>query len=352
MARDLPDHRHEVARALADLGPWKLCAELGIERSKTETGKFVCPRHGGGCLQVRVNRGDGLLQVKCFGGCDLAGDCFVLVAEARGLDVRRDFRRVVLECATIAGLWGIVDELQGGAPAAPRDARPSAPPVRPERVEPTYPDADELAAVWNAAGPVDSEDGDDAARETLAARGIDVADVDGGDLARVVLPSATLPAWAVYGRRSWLETGHRLLLPVYDANGVMRSVRAWRIEGADDTPKRLPPKDCKAGGVVLASEIGVAMLAGTFRPAVVVIAEGESDYLTWATKRLDKPAAVLGVFAGAWTPEIAARVPDGASVYVRTDHDTAGDKYAAQVNETLRGRCTVKRSKRPGGGNA
>ncbi len=69
MTRDLPDHRPAVARELGAKGAPALCAELGIERSKTEAGKYVCPRHGGGSLSVRVNRGDGLVQVRCF-GCD------------------------------------------------------------------------------------------------------------------------------------------------------------------------------------------------------------------------------------------------------------------------------------------
>lgn len=347
MARDLTDHRPEVARALGDKGAAALCTELGIDRSKTERGKYVCPRHGGGSLSVRVNRADGLVQVRCF-GCDFAGDVFVLVAEARGLSVRADFRRVLVEAATLAGLWGVVDELAGDRPAGPVAPRRSAPPPRPERAEPTYPDASELVAVWSMAGPVLE---DDAARALLDARGLDAAAVDDFALARVLAPSATLPTWAGYKgdapqRRSWTTTGHRLLLPTYDASGVMRSVRAWRVEGAEDTPKRLPPSGHRAAGLVLADGFAVSMLETGKGARRVLIVEGEPDFLTWATRfsdaDLDAPV-VLGVLSGAWTPELAARVPSGARVIVRTHHDASGDKYAEQINATLRERCTVLR---------
>lgn len=346
MARDLPDHRPVVARELADKGAPALCAELGIERSKTESGKYVCPRHGGGSLSVRVNRGDGMVQVRCF-GCDFGGDAFALIAEVRGLSVRADFRRVLIEAATLAGLWGVVDELSGerstgNVARETFHGKQAAPPPRPARDEPTYPDAGELAALWGAAGAVAA---DDAARAMLAGRGLDAGAVDGAELARVLPTSATLPAWCSKGRRSWLETGHRLLLPVYDAAGVMRSVRAWRIEGDGDAPKRLPPTGHKAGGVALANEIAIAMLAGTFVPRRVLIAEGEADYLTWATRRLAEVTAIVGVFSGAWSAELAARVPSGARVIVRTHHDASGDKYAEQINVTLRDRCSVLRPK-------
>ena len=84
----------------------------------------------------------------------------------------------------------------------------------------------------------------------------------------------------------------------------------------------------------------------------VVITEGEPDYLTWASavKHADphlvapSDAAVLGIFNGSWTDEIAARIPSGCTVHIRTDDDTAGNKYAADVHKTLAGRCTVYRA--------
>jgi hypothetical protein len=85
-------------------------------------------------------------------------------------------------------------------------------------------------------------------------------------------------------------------------------------------------------------------------PLRVVIAEGEPDFLTWATMHALKsptPAyAVLGVIAGSWGDAIAARIPNGSRVIIRTDHDEAGEKYATDIIRTLARRCTVLRSKR------
>jgi hypothetical protein len=61
---------------------------------------------------------------------------------------------------------------------------------------------------------------------------------------------------------------------------------------------------------------------------------------TWRT------FAVLGMYEGAWTGEIAARVPDGAVAVIDTDakdKDGKGEKYARQIAPTLWGRCDVRR---------
>ncbi|WP_394829289.1 hypothetical protein [Pendulispora albinea] len=101
-----------------------------------------------------------------------------------------------------------------------------------------------------------------------------------------------------------------MILPVYDARGDMRSVRAWRIiEG--DSPKRLPPGGYKTSGLVLADGSAVSVLAtGGWIDEVnlhVVITEGEPDFLTWATRYSDADQdapVVLGVVGGLWTEDM------------------------------------------------
>jgi hypothetical protein len=131
----------------------------------------------------------------------------------------------------------------------------------------------------------------------------------------------------------------------------MRGVRAGRIlEG--DTPKRLPPSGYRAGGLVLADTLARWVLehgkAPSGGPLRLLIAEGEPDFLTWASRQsadADAVLAVIGLVSGAWTPAIASRIPDGTHVAVRTHHDEAGRKYAAQIHATLAGRCRLARSK-------
>jgi len=130
-------------------------------------------------------------------------------------------------------------------------------------------------------------------------------------------------------------------------------VRAIRIEGDEDSPKRLPPAGHRAAGLVLADPLARLVLAGEARaswPAKprIIVCEGEPDFLTWASRFSDADEAapaVLGVLSGAWTLDHAAKIPDGGHVLIDTDHDQAGDKYAAAVASSLEARCTVTRSK-------
>jgi hypothetical protein len=161
-----------------------------------------------------------------------------------------------------------------------------------------------------------------------------------------VLGLGALPAWAAVGKRSWLDAGYRGLLWAYDASGCRRSCRVRALadlpwEGA---PKALPPRGYSVRGLVLASKRGRRMLAGLDAPELVVVAEGEPQFM--AAVIAWPKAAVLGIVSGSWTPEIAARVPFGARVLVVADHDEAGDRYAEQVEQTLTGRAYVARHMR------
>ena len=52
---------------------------------------------------------------------------------------------------------------------------------------------------------------------------------------------------------------------------------------------------------------------------------------------------MLGIVAGSWQPEIAARVPDGARVVLAVDHDETGEKYTATIAASLGERVTLLR---------
>lgn len=342
------DHRREISRALMNVA--EVCADLGIERSKTERGKWRCPSHGGTSLSVRP-RADGL-QVRCF-GCDLAGDVFTLIAAARGLDVRRDFAKVLAEGAALAHLWAVADELEGRPVARVQRPAPAPPPIRatnePER---TYPAIAEVCALWESSGFTE----DDAeVCAMLTARALPPALIDLYALARV-LPAAPapLPSWARVSGLSWRDAGYRLIVPMYDAHGEMRSLRAWRI-GEGDGQKRIAPAGHLSGGLVFACGGGRVMLTGEraeLGARTVVIVEGDPDFLTWATKYDDaalSPPLVLGVVSGAWRDEVAARIPDGSTIAIRTHHDPPGDKYAEAINQSLRKRCRVMRSRKGSG---
>jgi hypothetical protein len=332
------DHSDEIRRHLTD--PVRLCRALGLTQDahRTADGLTVrCPAHQERTPSCSVTRGqDGTVRVRCF-GCGLAGDGFVLVAAVVHLDYRSDFREVMAQTADLIGLRDIADEIREGRQAAERPL-PTEPTPAPERV---YPPRTQVLAVWDDAGFV-NEDCD--ASRVLVERKLDPDSVAVKDLARVLRHDQVLPPWARYRgdsseSRTWLQTGHRLLLPTYAANGNLVSLRAWRLTPGD-SPKRLPPSGHKATGLVLASAAAVRMLRGEGGPGKLVVSEGEPDFLSWS---IQYSGPVIGITSGSWTSDFASRIPLGSEVILRTDLDDAGEKYARQILEALKQRCTLHR---------
>ena len=283
--------------------------------------------------------------------------------------------------------WCEARTAPGEAPR-PRPAPvPLASPVEPPRPPPP---AEEVAHLWSHAGRADLEasppspatwlrrrlarGGDGAAPEVLAAL----------ELARV-LPKPTeaepLPRWARFAGLDWYAGGYRLISPMFNAAGALASLRArWTgAPGADleasppPSPKSAAPAGYSLAGMALACRVGRWLLSrgpdarpgdlpAPEAPAVrwsglVAVVEGEPALWHAADPRrarraadggLDLPA-VLGVVAGSWTAELAARIPTGARVLVATDLDRAGQSYAARIAATLTDRCQVRRMRRPEG---
>ena len=235
--------------------------------------------------------------------------------------------------------------------ATRRTAGPPYEPVAPA----TVPLPMELAELWRICVPcsVDIE-----VPVLLDRHGIRPAWVDDFHLARALPVTAPVPAWASFrgvrpSRVSWTESGHRLIVPAYDALGRMQSVRAWCVHDTDD-PKRVSPAGYASRHLILACGQGVTLLSGGWEKRVgephphVVIAEGEADFLTWATRSSDAAESVpivLGVFAGAWSDDFARRIPQGARVVVRTHYDPGGDVLADAIRRSLEGRAAVHRSR-------
>ncbi len=189
----------------------------------------------------------------------------------------------------------------------------------------------------------------------LRSRGIDPRVVEERGLALALPEDAHVPPWARFGARGpkWVTAGYRLLLPLYDHHGEIRSARARYL--GKRHPKSLAPDGHECTGLVMADALGLYLLKHGSRPEWwtpdapplrVVIAEGETDFLTFACEASDADEhapAVLGVVNGSWTAELAARLPDGAHVIIATDNDDAGEKYAARIASTLAGRADLFR---------
>lgn len=321
----------DIRYALADVR--QLCDRLGLTAdpksfTRQASGLIVrCPWHDERTPSCSIRRGsDGTVAIRCH-GCGATGDALNLIAAVHGLTLRGDdFRQVLIVGAEMGGLHSLVRELETGEAPRERPAPVPRPAPEPERDYPA-----DARAFWDTCSPT-AEVPEVAA--WLASRGIDPELVDAGGLARGISQGATVAPWGAYRGLSWSETGHRLILPVYDHHGALRSVRAGRvIEG--DSPKRLPPGGHRASGLVMACDSAIAMLQGTYRPQRLLIVEGEPDFLTWATWRTRHAYARIALTSGAWTADFAARVPETAKVFLCTDADRAGDGYADAVRKTL-----------------
>jgi hypothetical protein len=337
------EHIEQIKAALSD--PCDVAARLALmDGAKRQAGGLhvKCPAHDDSGPSCSLTRGrDGTLRVVCFGnGCDLSGDVFCLIAAVQHLDVRRDFALVLRRAVELAGV---------DVERRPRTRRPPSRPLVPKAPPPVS----EVRALWNACRPC-AADFDVAA--WLRSRAVDPALVDHLGLARALPVGLTGPRWASYRGEAkapapWAALGYRVIVPMHDAGGELRSLRARYIGPPhEDLPKALPPSGHGCKGLVMACPLAAIMLAIAGWPwwaeRRVVITEGEPDFLTWATRgEIPRNLAVLGVGgSGQWTEALADRIPDDAIVIIRTDPDDAGDAYAAEIVATLRGRCRVRES--------
>ncbi len=288
-----------------------------------------CPLHEDASPSCSMRSYDDGIGWTCFAGCG-KGDALELVARMHALDTRgTDFARVV----------EIAESLAGITPGrAPRPVRVRAP--KPERVRL---DAHEVAALWASCVPVDQ---DDEVAAWVRSRGIDLAHLVDRDLARALPRDAKVPSWATYGR-PWTVTGHRLVVPTYDATGRMASCQARAIvqhRAKAVWPKSPTPETLVAVGI-FADRLGRTMLetgvpdwwSGPFK---VELVEGVPDFLTDATHFDDEreAPAVLGFVSGVWTREFADRIPDGSEIIIWEHRDSSGTKFTDHILHTMKGR--------------
>ena len=235
---------------------------------------------------------------------------------------------------------------------APRVTRPALPTWTHSDQAPARPPQQEVAALWAASNSVDAA-ADCAAwfahrYGPAAAWSIQQADL--WDLARVIPAGLRLPRWARSQGGPWTRTGHRIIFRLWDHTGQATSLRARAIDGTV-APKSLAPSGYSVKGLVLADPLAQQLLGGVcpnwWQPRQVIVAEGEPDWLLWALRQRESDEqgpAVLGIESGAWSQQIAACIPTGASVVIRTHHDEPGRRYAQQIAASLHGRCRIFRS--------
>jgi hypothetical protein len=339
----MSNHALEVRYLLSDAR--QVCGALGWMSGAKKAGAngvlIRCPVHSERNPSCQVGRrGDGTLSIKCH-GCGFTGDVLTMLSVAYNLDLRSDFSELLAIGAELGGNQALADEIRNGRDrlAAQREPVPMPPPVP----DSPYMTLAEIDHVWGHAIRC-SSDGN--ASSVLASRAIDPSVVDELDLARAVPATFEMPQWGTIETEDervipWTTTGHRLICRTYDCDGIAKGVRGWQVDRPSGI-KRLPARGRRGTGIVLANRDAVGLLEWSSSPDVIVVCEGEPDWLTWST-RVPDSVAVFGIGSGWWTSAHASRILPGKHVCIRTHCDKAGEAYARQVVDTLPTGCIAWR---------
>lgn len=263
-------------------------------------------------------------------GSDLVS--YVLTGERLGRGSAAQVR------ARTAG-WGWCEPAPDAPPVvvvAPREPAPVEAPSGP-------PPTDEVRALW-ARSPRRLPE--KIANKLREERGLDPSGMEDEDPVRVLLSQERLPDCVRNFR--WFKVD--LIAPLYNARGELGGLQGRSFRHPKKSV-RMMGVTCK--GLVLASKVARMVLETGAWPEwveedarCIEVVEGEPDFWTVLAKRHGaRPGAiVLGIPGeGAWTQQIADRIPDGARVEVATHQDVAGESYAALVKATLHPRCRVFR---------
>lgn len=313
---DSTDEREKIRTAMSD--PLAVCTWLGIAEGHKRQARGIvirCPKHAENNPSCSVTRADGGgLGVRCFAGCDFGGgkgggDEISLVAAAKDIDIRHDFRAALQIAAGFAGVT-----LSDG----PRAERP-----RIVRAVPV-PAAD-VSAHWSALPAIDAD-----AWEYLASRGL----ADAAEWCRSVPDRGIAAPGSLLGREE--ETvqwgiGMRIAVAMRDGSGRIVAIQARNIG---------LPHDFRVLG---SSQSGLFGQVDAVKDAeTVLIAEGLTDTLAALVgMKGAKSMAVVGI-AGTNNREAIATLPlEGKRVLVAMDADTStkgeikGDEAAKIIADEL-----------------
>lgn len=288
MAQRDTARRDELRAALND--PWRLCERLRLtERAVRQSSglSVLCPNHNESEPSCSVTAGpDGGIRVKCH-ACGFTGDAFTLVAKVNGLELPRDFAKVL----------DLAEEVAGFSPMAPRFS-PPAPPLR------SMPPAVDVEAAWSSLPALDAE-----GWEYLKSRGLDEA----ADLCRSVPQSGGPPNLS----------GMRFAVAMRDAAGKVVAIQARDLGPAGQHKFRVlgSSKAGVFGDPRRLAEPGVKW---------VIAVEGLTDFLaaSIAIGPTNAKALVVGV-AGVENGAAFKALPFGDKrVVLASDADDKGDAFA------------------------
>lgn len=338
--------RDDIPRLVRDRldDPLSVCASLGLlEKFKRQSGGGVmirCPAHRESSPSCSVTRGpDKTLRWRCF-ACSASGDVLTLIATVEGLDVKRDFVRVLEIGAGIAGV-----------PTDSEQRRTYEPPRRPEPMAATAPTLpakrfSEMMAPLANLGRLEGSGAPKACQEYLLGRGLLGAAVSDGWFA--IRPSAGAMLCQLFGEDPklaglvgddgalrWPE--HALCIPWRTPDGTIQTIQRRHLGECDAKRRYVFPT-----GRGPAHPYGIERLG----KGPIVLVEGAMDVL--ARRSIDRLgwSTVLGVpgvsgWRSAWDELVKDRI-----VTIAFDDDEAGNRESLKLGDRFykAGAARVRRS--------
>jgi hypothetical protein len=321
-------------------------SEAGVKVHRSSMSCPACSATKRGNRDRRLPASFGSLGWRCW-VCGASGDALdVLAFVVTGSRLGSDRAQLETLRADLAARGLISDDDHRPARRAPRRPAPPPPPPEPPPSE-SWPPLNEVMAFYTAGRPISEDDEVVAYLEDRYQDHAErlVALLDHLDLARVI-PDTPAP-WARIFGKTWQQQGFRLMFPLVDATGQMRSMRVRRTTlGPSELPKALPPVGYGCRGLVLACDRAVALLRRDIPAAWpegllhrLTIVEGETDWMTHLIlRKTPTDPALIALYSGAWLPDHSAALPQGSILTIRTDNDEAGHRYAEGVVRASRNR--------------
>lgn len=139
-----------------------------------------------------------------------------------------------------------------------------------------------------------------------------------------------------------------LILPTRNHTGQIVGARLWTMEGVRLAPRA--DSGLATTGAVLCNYVAVNWLQGAVPPSLLLIGEGEPDFVTLcilADKMMERApnvsVAIMGIYSGAWTKELGERAGEVINgVVIATDRDIAGEGYAGKIRASIKTGTVVR----------
>jgi len=318
--------------------PMGVCSALNLlDRFKRQAGGGVmirCPAHQDSSPSCSVTVGpDRTLRWRCF-ACSASGDVLTLIATVHGLDVRRDFVRVLDAGAELAGIR--VEREAGRERVALPERR--APRPAPEPEQPAV-DAETFARVvapLMRSGVLDGRGASSEVCEYLEGRGLlEAARADGwfamgpasGVMLCDVLGAELVARCGLADARGELKwPDHTLAIPWRTPTGTVQTIQRRHLGQCDAKRRYVFPT-----GRGPAHPYGIERIT---RRGPIAIVEGAMDVLAWREAapptRYETPLGVPGVsgWKVAWDQLVADRI-----VLIAYDDDDAGNREVDRLRE-------------------